>query len=478
MQALTAMAGEQLLKAAMKKVENRSKPSSAPKPRRQRKNPRYKKKNNKNDLERKVGTVSSTLAQLDVKNPSKFRNTRLGRNFATGMSAPVSYDSVVCNFEDMFVPKKITHPEYGVGSVVAFSTIVCNVGSNGVPTLNERNFPFVRTTFANQVFMSGFLSTDGNYTTGMMVTPWILGSRMYNECQNWTLWRPRRLQFKFQTNAGTGTGGTLTLAFTRDPSAFIEANSFASITQPPASVAVLTQTVPNTMSNIYRDSILEMTKFPAQPYFIEWADANQFGAYSYGNNISTSAYWAQRCCGRMVGLLDGNTNAVPNSFGYLWCDGEIEFYQPTASPLTIGTTFTRTSLDRNRHVSPIDHNFLCISGTNYFTSMLALCLENAELRSFFANDLHDYLQRYADCQQHLSEERIDLYRALSECKIPAPAPLLWSLKIGSKPPTLKKVSVTEPEWLTIGRRDPKSGTSVFSEEGRRGLDPGFQRTLN
>jgi len=380
-QQIAGMAGQKILKVAEKKLFGGPPKKNRPRNRRRGKG----------------GGVASSKSQ-DVDQPSKYqvgkgkrRNLRSVtgqkiKNYSTPFSAPVSYDSVISNFEEMFQPRKITHPEYGAGSCIAFSTIVTSVGSNNATLPTKDNFIPFRLAGMSATLGNGFIDSTGAFVSGIWIHPSVMGVRMFYESLNWILWRPRRLRFRFQSSIGTNNIGSFTMALSRDPANFVEASYNTSPLNPIVSTEVLTQTVPNTMSNIYRDSILEMTKFPATPFFMEVAATDQFGTTGWqrGNNLATVAYIESHFCGRLAGLTSNLATPPGGNIGYLWCDGEIEMYQPTGSTLSIGSTIgpatpgplTGQARGANRYI----HNLPCLlpAGTNRF-------LNNSELIREFKN---------------------------------------------------------------------------------------------
>lgn len=463
MQALTAYAGQKLIETAVKKVEKKmSKPSESK--RRTRKNPRRGKKNVK-----PVSSMTKSLAQIDSKDPLAYRRKKMNRNYALGMSAPVSYDSVVCNFEEMFRPKEITHPEYGAGSVVAFSSIICTVGTNAEPSNSANLFPFVFSSLIDNNFVSGFIDSKNRNCTGILIHPRIMGTRMNAEQANWGLWRPRRLGFKYQTSTGTDARGSLTLTLARDPAAFVECNPFSTGVSPTPSVGTLTQTVPNTMSNVYRDSILEMTKFPAKPYWCQFAAASQFGNWNRDNDLATVAYDEDRLCGRIVGLLDAVASTTSENFGYLWCEGEIEFYQPTANNYNIGTTTNSFgSKGPSRNTQLIDRPNLLVAGEESFSSVIELCTRLPEFRKCHHRQLIDYLHNQESNLERKTKLNKDYAQLIRDMKLPELKPLLSTvLRIGRRVEPALPVD-EKSTWLTIGKqksssRKGSSGTGSQSD---------------
>jgi len=214
---------------------------------------------------------------------------------------------------------------------------LATVGTNGVATRNDFQLPFNIPSMTNTLQPSGILSTDTNYVSGFFLNPNFFGARLAAEANLWTLWRPRWFKLIFQTYQPTSVAGILTLAFSRDPNAFIEVAS--SSTVPVQSYANLVENIPNCSGSLYRD--LQFLLNDWDPNKVYPTSINT-SLGSPGQNSGTFPWNWDRYCGRIAGLLQGNTSGAVVNYGSLYLVGSIDFFGSKATNAVISTTVTGT----------------------------------------------------------------------------------------------------------------------------------------
>jgi len=289
--------------------------------------------------------ASRALRQSAPRRQRRPRRYRSGVQQQSGAAAPVSFPSTSCVMESDFKVTTLRNATHGPGIQCAFSVALTGLGSNGVTTAGEtgdyQNAISNSTSLSGGVFQSGFISADGNWVTGLLEHPLGFGSRMNREANNWTEWQPVRLTYTYQNQVATSVAGAFTMAHTRVPDDFIESSGPQAA--PVHSYGNLSQNVPNCSSNIYRDMQLDLPTWDRTKYFpCEIANTSPFAS---GQNLQTLAYEATHFCGRFVCMYTGPAQAI--SAGTLWLSGVINFFGPSASQNSIGTTTTAVTLQKN-----------------------------------------------------------------------------------------------------------------------------------
>jgi len=263
----------------------------------------------------------------------------------SGMDAPVNFSNSVCTLESDFRSVPIRTGTHGPGANVAFSAAIATIGSNGVATVGQAGDFQNAIGFAlsgnNSLIPSGFITADGNWSSGILLHPVCFGPRMLRETQNWTEWRPRDLTFSYQNQVATSVGGSFTFSATRDPDDFIEA--IGTQAAPTHSYTALSQNIPNCAANTYKDLTLKLNRWdPAKYYPTEIANGTP---YVPSQSVATLAYNSTHYCGRFVAMYTGPVQVL-NPSGMLWVHGFIDFFGPSAGAFSIGTTTTALTLER------------------------------------------------------------------------------------------------------------------------------------
>jgi hypothetical protein len=262
----------------------------------------------------------------------------------SGSMAPVSFPSTTCIMESDFKVKQITNLTHGPGIQCSFAVALTGLGTNGVVTTGSTgDYQNAISTLSNAgLFNSGFITVDGNWTSGFLEHPLGFGSRMNREANNWTEWQPVRLTYTYQNQVATSTTGAFTMGHTRVPDDFIESSGPQAT--PVHSYSNLSQNVPNCSANVYRDMQLDLRNWDRSKYYpTEIANTSPFAS---GQNLATLAYEATHFCGRFVCLYTGPAQVLANA-GTLWLSGVINFFGPSASVNSIATTTLAPTLQKN-----------------------------------------------------------------------------------------------------------------------------------
>lgn len=294
-------------------------------------------------------STRSFLARAVAKRPGQSKRKRIARVSSgvvqgKGFDAPVNFSNTVCTQESDFRRSSVPTTSHGPGIACSFSVALTNMGTNGNTTTNTADFQngiaiAAATNLGNTLNPSGFISSDSNWATGLLIHPTFLGVRLNRETNNWTEWQPQILKFSYQNQVATSTTGSFTLCFTRDPDAFLEAGGTQ--TTPTHSFGNVSQTVPNCSTNAYKDMSMTINRWDRTKYFP--CEVTTGSPFAQGQTIGTIAYNSTHYCGRLVGMYNGPAQNLGTT-GILWVSGVIRFYGPSASNLTIGTTTTSLSL--------------------------------------------------------------------------------------------------------------------------------------
>jgi hypothetical protein len=265
---------------------------------------------------------------------------------------------------------QMIHPKHGPGASVSFSTYLCDIGTNGVTAEDDYRLPFELTTLFDAGLASGIISADGNHTTGLTMHPDAFGARMNRETFNYSRYLWKWIRITYVPSCATSEKGNLTLAFTRDPTSFMEASGTQSA--PTMSLPNLSQSIPLGTTGVWSGmNITCMNREDSDLLFTEVVAGG--GTYSYGNNLETLAYRRSAYFGRLAGLLTGTDTGSVLRFGQLWISGVIEFYNPVGTFLSIGTTIDEGGL--LRHSKPGLNSVYSTSARRWFVS-------SSELKDF------------------------------------------------------------------------------------------------
>jgi len=242
----------------------------------------------------------------------------------------------------------ISHPKWGPGIAVRAHYPVALVASDGVAANSDTTIPFTKLSISSNDFnFGGFVTVAGNNYSGLWMNPNLLGPRMNREAANWQQWRARGINATYVPLCATTTVGSLMMAFSHDPSAFIEANSQTSNqTAPKPNAPSLVQTSPSAQIGLFSGAAIGTTNFDDRLYDCEVA-SQVTGAYEYHNDLATVAYDRQHYCGRIAGLLYGQAPAnSAATYGTIWVTADLEFYHPTSCSITVGNSYlTNLALD-------------------------------------------------------------------------------------------------------------------------------------
>jgi hypothetical protein len=261
-------------------------------------------------------------------------------------AAPVSFDTPMGSTEASFQTSRINSNQHGPGIACAFTTFLCNAECNGVSTANDRNLPFDKGTMFDSTHMpSGFISADTLKVSGINLHPGFLGPRMNREVSNWGRYRWRWFKIRYVAICPTSASGSFTMAFTRDPAQFIEATGTQA--SPSQSFVNLSQSAPWCTGNNWSDKALMVTNrenilLPCE-----------YSTYTSGNDLATVAYNRGSFFGRLAGFFQGATTAI---LGQMWMEGVIEFYNPSSTLLSVGTTYADASFSKKPMVHSISHH--------------------------------------------------------------------------------------------------------------------------
>jgi len=269
-------------------------------------------------------------------------STRMNQSMA---DAPVSFSSAVCMRESDFKITPIRTKSYGPGVSCAFCAAIAYLGSNGVTTTNTADYQNAiagLNSYGAGLAPSGFISADGNWTSGLLLHPGYLGTRMSRESNNWSFWQPRRVTYSYQNQLATSNTGSFTFSFTKDPDDFIEAALPQSA--PVHSFSNLTQNLPNCTTNVYKDMALTIGNFDKNKYYP--TEVTTGAPFTASQAVATLAYNSSHYAGRFVALYAGPAQSYPQA-GILWVSGVIDFMGPSSSQISIGTSTTSLSLSRN-----------------------------------------------------------------------------------------------------------------------------------
>lgn len=250
---------------------------------------------------------------------------------------PVAFSDAIVNTEEMFQCRPIRSREHGPGACCAFTSFLADVQNDGVALHSDYRIPFLISTLqsASIPAQSGFINSLGNRCSGLLLTPMLFGLRMNRELVNWQRYRVRWIRISYVNNTSTSQIGTLCLAFSRDPVLWSEATGTQGA--PAMSFTNLTQTIPNAIHNVYKNFSIH---FVNRENVLKWCE--QF-ASTPGVAYGDLAYLRDVSFGRVSGLLTNTSTGSGITFGQLWIDGEIEFYNPSVANLSIAYTQSNTN---------------------------------------------------------------------------------------------------------------------------------------
>lgn len=285
---------------------------------------------------------SSSRRRRGRRNGKKRNNSSHLNQGSRSTDAPVNFSNTTCIRESDFKTKPIRSEAHGPGIEAAFSVALASVGSNGVTTTNTADYQNAISIvgIGSAIIASGFITADGNWTSGLLEHPLAFGARMQRESQNWTEWQPASLTYSYQNLVATSATGQFIMSHTRDPDDFIEATGPQ--TAPTHSYSNLTQNIPNCSTNVYKDMSLTLNKWDRTKYYP--TEVGVGTPFAPGQNVATLAYNNTHYCGRFVLLYNGPPQTI--TAGVLWLHGVIRFFGPSASQLSIGTTVTSLSFDK------------------------------------------------------------------------------------------------------------------------------------
>jgi hypothetical protein len=205
------------------------------------------------------------------------------------------------------------------------------MGTNGVVLRNDYLNPFYTQGYYG--YSTGFLSSDGNWVTGLGINPNFMGLRLLRYCNNYTYWRPRKVSFCYQPVVGTTSTGNFIVTVTRDPTAFIEATT--SQVTPLHTTAGLTQNVPLVTGSVYRPWRLDYSDFDPNAFYPTNNNTYIANNSIVFNDASSQAWLRGNFPIRLVGNYQGPSSNVYAQSGILWIFGEFEFYGPSSNAFSI-----------------------------------------------------------------------------------------------------------------------------------------------
>jgi len=321
--------------------------------------------------------------------PKPLNGSRSNSVYATNdskvVSAPVAITTGISCTEDQFKTRPVRHKTHGPGSSCAFSVVMSQIATDGVGANQDNILPFVIGSFPIVGPGSGFIDLAGTNVSGINLHPVFFGLRMQHETNSWTRYIWKWIKATYVPFVPTSTAGSLTMAMSRDPCSFFEAGNTQS--QPKPQYGFITQQIPFGVSPLYYNCSVGMVNKEDTPLYCEWASGTPF---TKGNDVGTAAYNRSCMFGRLAGFLQNVSVTTAGSFGNMWLEGEIEFYQPSVSQLTISTTFaTNLFLDEKQmeklkrlHEGDGPKNIYCCGRNRYFST-------HDEFRDFISDPFSD-----------------------------------------------------------------------------------------
>lgn len=317
-----------------------------------------------NSSRRRRGRGGGRKAKMSARNA---RGRNAARPERKNVSLPLSVGNITRVTEATLVVTELVSKEYGPGATISFGG---QVGSIAIPGTNVSSNVSAKSININPgTHMAG--GTDGftfaayPYSSGAVAHPFYLTSRLANEAVNWSFFRFKWIRYIYQTSVGSGSTGLLTMAWTYDPTAFIEAGG-NQITPLPVSVTNMSQSVPASQSNIWVDNELRINHFGPQIFPMEVVAPSNSGEskYIYQNDIANLAYDRTAFPGRISIVSSDNIQiATTVSIGTLWVEGELEVFRPTSNLLSVGyfyTTPTSFLSKEDRNLNTIGRRSYCV----------------------------------------------------------------------------------------------------------------------